>query len=62
MPEVLSSRMSGAVSESAKRVKKPYEIAVSIGYSTVSGGDDFDADRLVKSADNAMYDVKKSHR
>lgn len=62
MPEVLSSRISGAVSESAKRVKKPYEIAVSIGYSTVSGGDGVDADRLVKSADNAMYDVKKSHR
>lgn len=62
MPEVLSSRISGAVSESARRVKKPYEIAVSIGYSTVSGGDGFDADRLVKSADNAMYDVKKSHR
>ena len=62
MPEVLSSRISGAVSESAKRVKKPYELAVSIGYSTVSGGDGVDADRLVKSADNAMYDVKKSHR
>ena len=62
MPEVLSSRISDAVSESAKRVKKPYELAVSIGYSTVSGGDGFDADRLMKSADNAMYDVKKTHR